>query len=162
MLIQRKHRLSWNHLLLVCAAFGAVPVLAQSTNFGTLTLGSNNFSGSLSGSTGGSISLPAIVSNSDRHDKKCLGFGDPNPDHLLVLQKPFSKLKLKVNSGDQETTIAIKGSDNSVRCGYNANSLDKGASLEDGDWQAGTYQVWVGSIDPRVRQNYRLTVRGNY
>lgn len=161
MLIQRKHQLSWNHLLLTFAVFSAVSVSAQPTNFGTLTLGANNSSGSLNGSTGGSTSLPAIVSNSDRHDKKCLGFGDPNPDHLLILQKPFSKLRLKVNSGKRETTIVIKGSDNSVRCGDNANSSNKGASLEDGDWQAGTYQVWVGAIEPGVRQNYRLTVQGN-
>ena len=160
MLIQRKHRLNWNHLLLTFAVFGTVPVLAQPANFGTLTLGSNN-SGTLSGSTGGSASLPAIVSNSDRHDKKCLGFGDPNPDHLLILQKPFSKLKLKVNSGNRETTIVIKGPDSSVRCGDNANSPNQGASLEDGDWQAGTYQVWVGAIQPGVRTNYRLSVQGN-
>ena len=148
-------------LLLAFSFFSAVPVLAQPANFGTLTLSSNNSAGALNGSTGGSTSLPAIVSNSDRHDRKCLGFGDSNPDHLLVLQKPFSKLKLKVNSGDKETTIVIKGSDNSVRCGDNANSSNKGALLEDGDWQAGTYQVWVGSIEPGVRQNYRLTVQGN-
>ncbi|PSB20277.1 hypothetical protein C7B65_07445 [Phormidesmis priestleyi ULC007] len=161
MLIQRKRQLSWNHLLLTFTLFSAVPVLAQPANFGTLTLGSNNASGSLNGATGGSTSLPAIVSNSDRHDKKCLGFADPKPDHLLVLQKPFSKLRLKVNSGDKETTIVIKGSDNSVRCGDNSNASNKGAILEDGDWQAGTYQVWVGSIEPGVRQNYRLVVQGN-
>ena len=161
MLVQQKHRFSWNFLCLIVAVFSAAPILAQTANFGTLTLGANNASGSLNGSTGGSTSLPAIVSNSDRHDKKCLGFGDPNPDHLLILQKPFSKLKLKVNSGDRETTIVIKGSDNSVRCGDNTNAASKGAILEDGDWQAGTYQVWVGSIEPGVRQNYRLTVQGN-
>ncbi len=148
-------------LLLAFSIFSAVPALAQSVNFGTLTLSSSNSSGALNGSTGGSTSLPAIVSNSDRHDKKCLGFGDPTPDHLLVLQKPFSKIKLKVNSGDKETTIVIKGSDNSVRCGDNTNSSTKGAILEDGDWQAGTYQVWVGSIGPGVRQSYRLTVQAN-
>ena len=160
MLIQR-HRLSWSHLFITFAIFSAVPVLAQPVNFGTLTLGSSNSSGSLSGSTGGATSLPAIVSNSDRHDKKCLGFGDSKPDHLLVLKKPFSKLRLKVNSGDQETTIVIKGSDDSVRCGDNADSSNKGASLEDSDWQAGTYQVWVGAIEPGVRTNYRLTVQGS-
>ncbi len=160
MLIQQKCRLNWSHLLLAFTVFSAVPVLAQSANFGTLTLGSNNSSGSLNGATGGSTSLPAIVSNSDRHDRKCLGFADPKPDHLLVLQTPFSKLRLKVNSGNKETTIVIKG-DNSVRCGDNSNAANKGAVLEDGDWQAGTYQVWVGSIEPGVRQNYRLIVQGN-
>ena len=161
MLIQRKHRLSWSYLIITFAIFNAIPTLAQPANFGTLTLGSNNSSGSLSGSTGGSASLPAVVSNSDRHDKKCLGFGDAKADHLLVLTKPFSKLRLKVNSGDRETTIVIKGSDDSVRCGDNANSSNKGATLEDSDWQAGTYQVWVGAIEPGVRTNYRLTVQGS-
>ncbi len=160
MLIWQKHRFSWNSLLLTLTVFGAVPVWAQTANFGTLTLSAGSTAGNLNGSTGGSTSLPAIVSNSDRHDKKCLGFGDPKPDHLLVLQKPFAKLRLKVTSGDRETTIVIKGSDNSVRCGDNTNSSNKGAILEDGDWQAGTYQVWVGSIEPGIRQNYRLTVQG--
>ncbi|WP_421656615.1 hypothetical protein [Leptothermofonsia sp. ETS-13] len=57
----------------------AAPALAQSANFGTLTLSPEKAVGVVSGTTGGSTSLPAIVSNSDRHNNSCLGFGDPTP-----------------------------------------------------------------------------------
>jgi hypothetical protein len=161
MWIRLKRRLRWGSCLLVFSMLSAIPALAQSANFGTLTLGGNTISGTLNGSTGGSASLPAIVSNNDRHDKRCLGFADPNPDHLLVLQKPFSRLKLSVNSGNQETTIVVRGPNNVIRCGDNSTSSSKGATLEDTDWQPGTHQVWIGSIESGVKQNYRLTVQGN-
>lgn len=155
-----RSRLNWSAWLGILTALSATPVLAQPANFATLTLGSNNASGVVTGSTGGSTSLPAIVSNRDRHSNKCLGFGDPKPDHLLVLQQPISRLKLSVNSGGNDTTIVVSGPNNTVRCGDDSGS-NQDASLEDTDWQPGTYQVWVGSIEPGVRRNYRLSAQGN-
>lgn len=151
-------RFRWGSFLGIFAALSAAPAVAQSANFGNLTLGSENTSGIVTGSTGGSTSLPAIVSNRDRNGNKCLGFGDPKPDHVLVLQQPFSRLKLSVNSGGSDTTIVISGPNNLVRCGDDSDS-GKDASLEDADWEAGTYQIWVGSIESRARRNYRLTVQ---
>ena len=150
----------WSSVVGGLAALIAVPVLAQPANFGTLTLSSKDAVGVLTGSTGGSTSLPAIVSNRDRHNNNCLGFADPKPDHILVLQQPFSRLQLSVNSGGSDTTIVISGPNNVVRCGDDSNS-GKDANLEDADWQAGTYQVWIGSMEPGDRRNYRLTVRGS-
>jgi pectate lyase len=123
---------------------------AQESNFGKLTLTAVSNSGTLRGTTGGSTSLPAIVSNVDSSNQRCLGFADPKPDHLLVLRQDFAKLTLQV-SGGKETTLVVRGSDGTVRCG--------GARIVDNSWRAGTYQVWVGTIAPGTRQNYTLTAQ---
>ncbi|WP_162424833.1 hypothetical protein [Myxacorys almedinensis] len=133
---------------------GSVATVAQPATFGALTLGATSMSGALSGSTGGNTSLPAIVSNRDRHGRNCLGYGDPNPDHTLILQKPAAKLRLAIATGGSNMTIVVAGANGVFRCG------DSGI-LEDGDWQTGTYQVWVGTVEPNKSRNYRLTVQGN-
>jgi len=150
----RKQR--WILLLL---AMVATPVLAQTANFGSLTLGAEQTSGTLTGSTGGSTSLPAIVSNRDRRNQKCLGFGDPSPDHLLMLQQDFPKLQLQVHSKGADTTLVIRGSDGVVRCGDDTDVNNKNASVVDTNWQSGTYEIWVGTTTPSVRTNYTLSIR---
>ena len=150
-------RWHWGGWLVSLAVLGALPVLAQS-NFGELTLSANKQSGTLTGSTGGSTSLPAIVSNRDRNNHKCLGFGDPTPDHILVLQQSVPNLKLRVNSGGSDTTLVVQGAQGEVRCGDDAKG-GKDASLADTDWQAGTYKVWVGTATPGVRRDYTLYIR---
>ncbi|MBW4471421.1 MAG: hypothetical protein KME45_13595 [Stenomitos rutilans HA7619-LM2] len=150
-------RLRWGSWLIALGVLGALPVLAQS-NFGGLTLGSGKQTGTLSGSTGGSTSLPAIVSNHDRNNNTCLGFGDPTPDHILVLQQNFSTLNLRVNSGGSGTTLVIQGA-RDVRCSDNTTARRQDASLTDTDWQAGTYKIWVGTAAPGVRRDYTLSVK---
>lgn len=149
---------SIGHALMAFITLSSVPVLAESSNFGTITLGGDRVSTIVNGSTGGSTSLPAIVSNSDRHGNRCLGFADPTPDHILVLQQNFSRLQLRVDSGGQDTTLVVAGPNGAIRCGDDRGNNRDGA-IDDGDWQAGTYRVWVGSGEPRSRYRYRLTVR---
>ena len=149
-------RWQWSGWLVSLAVLGALPALGQA-NFGSLTLGAEKQSGTLTGSTGGSTSLPAIVSNRDRNNNKCLGFGDPTPDHILILQQNISSLKLRVNSGGGDTTLVVQGP-RSVRCS-NDSKAGKDASLADTDWEAGTYKVWVGSTTPGVRRDYTLYIR---
>ncbi len=149
-----EHSQSWmkGSLMIVLSALIAAPVVAQTANFGTFTLGADQTSVVVTGATGGATSLPAIVSNSDRNRHKCLGFGDPKPDHLMVLKKPFATLKLKVNNGNTDNTLIVVGPKDEVRCGD--------ARLEDRDWPPGTYQVWVGAGVPGNRKDYRLSVQG--
>ncbi len=68
-------------------AFSAIPTFANSANFERLILGPgfHPTQGSVSGFTGGSISLPAVTTVRDRHNELCLGFGDPTPDHIMEL-----------------------------------------------------------------------------
>lgn len=133
-----------------------MPATAQSATFKTLILDDKTPSGMMMGSTGGTTSLPAVVSNSDRSERKCLGFGDPSPDHTIVLKQPFSALTLRVDSGGSDTTLLISGPDG-VRCVGASSNRD--ARLQDKDWQPGTYQVWVGTVTPNLNRDYRLTVR---
>lgn len=145
-------------LLLAIATIATLPVLAETANFGTLTL-SRGFqppTAVLRGSTGGSYSLSAIA-NADRHKNKCLGFATPTPDHIIVLQQNFSKLTIKVNSGGKDTTLLVQ-SGNTVRCGDDAGQ-NKDASIVDSDWQAGTYRIWVGTVEPGVKSNYTISVQ---
>ncbi|MBD2329332.1 hypothetical protein [Alkalinema sp. FACHB-956] len=134
------------------------PSLAQSSNFGSFELTSGSQSVSVTGSTGGTTSLPAITSDVDRDRNKCLGFGDPKPDHVMTLKQGFSQLTLKVESG-QDTTLIIVGPGGVTRCGDDTGNK-KDASITDSDWAAGTYQIWVGSMEPGMRSNYRLSVQG--
>ena len=145
-------------LLAAIAAIATLPVLAETANFGTLTL-SRGFGAPtavLRGSTGGSYSLSAIA-NADRHKNKCLGFATPTPDHIIVLQQNFSKLTIKVNSGGSDTTILVQGG-SAVRCGDDAGQ-NKDAGIVDSDWQAGSYRIWVGTVEPGVKSNYTISVQ---
>jgi hypothetical protein len=154
--ITRSH--GWVSGLLI-ATLVAVPAVGQTSNFGTLTLGAEKSSGSLTGSTGGSTSIPTIVGTKDRHNNKCLGFGDPTPDHILILKQDIPVLNLKVNSGGSDTTLIVQGSDGVLRCGDDTSPTNKDASISDTNWRAGTYNIWVGSATPGVRRKYTLTVR---
>ena len=147
-------------IALIAALISATPVLSQvAANFGTLTL-SPGFSakvGRANGTTGGSYSLSSIA-NRDRNNNRCIGFGDATPDHVLVLQKDFANLSVLVNSGGQDTTIVIQGPNNeTVRCGDDTGA-SKDASVQD-SLKAGTYKVWVGSLEAGQRLSYTLTVQ---
>ncbi|ADI63462.1 hypothetical protein [Trichormus azollae] len=148
---------SW--LLASIITIMATPVLAQKANFGTLKLspGFEAQKGIVTGFTGGSYSFSAM-SNRDRDQKVCIGFGDPNPDHILVLEKDFDNLKILINSGGKDTTIFIKGPDDgTIRCGDDIGK-SKEASVSDRNWKKGIYQLWVGTFNPGVQDNYTLTI----
>lgn len=147
-----------NSGLLVLILLAVAPAFGQNSNFGNLTLNAEKPAGVLSGSTGGSTSLPAIVSSSDRHNKKCLGYGDPTPDHILILKQSLPSLTLQVDSGGADTTLVVQGPNGVVRCGTAASGR-RDASLTDTEWQEGNYKVWVGTTAPSVRRDYTLRVR---
>lgn len=133
------------------------PIVLAQANFEAFTLGDKK-TASVGGSTGGSTSIPSITSGSDRSGNKCLGFGDSNPDHIMTLTQAVSKLNLKVNSGGRDTTIVIQGPGDELRCGDDTGSK-KDASYSGTNWSAGTYKIWVGSMEPGSRGNYRLNAQ---
>jgi hypothetical protein len=148
----------WIGLIL---ALGSAPALAQTANFGSMTLspGFPAASGTIAGHTGGSFSLSSIA-NRDGSGNLCLGFGDSNPDHVIVLQQGFSRLNIRVDSGGQDTTLLIQGPNNrTVRCGDDTGPTNKDASIQGTDLPAGEYRVWVGSFDAGTQYNYNLTVQ---
>lgn len=161
MLIQtlRSH---WKESLGLLVLLVAAPALAQSSNFGRISLspGFSNAEGRATGYIRGSFSLPSIA-NRDQDGNFCLGYGDANPDHILVLQDDFSRLTVQVDSGGNDTTLLIQGPDTStVRCGDNSGR-SKDASIQDTEWSAGTYSVWVGSFERGRRYDYTLSIQEN-
>ncbi|MEH2245101.1 hypothetical protein [Nostoc sp.] len=146
-------------LLAIFSAITATPVIAETANFGTFNL-STNFDpaqGRVQGFTGGSYSLSAI-SNRDRDQKACIGFADPTPDHIMVLEKDFTQLTIQVDSNNNDTTLLIQGPDKmTIRCGDDTGK-SKDASVSDRNWKSGTYRIWVGTFNPGVKRDYTLTV----
>jgi hypothetical protein len=145
-------------LLAGAIALVIFPAIGQESNFGKLALNSSKSSGMLTGSTGGTTSLPAIVSNTDRNNNQCMGFADPKPDHVLVLQQDFSTLSVRVRRGSPGTTLVIQGPRGFVRCGNSTESGEK-ANITDINWPEGTYRIWVGSATPGAQQEYSLMVQ---
>ena len=145
-------------LIITSSVVSATVALAQTANFDGFTLDGTKKTASVGGSTGGSVSIPAIIGSSDRSGNKCLGFGDSKPDHLMTLTQGVTKLTLKVNSGGRDTTIVIQGPEGELRCGDDTGSK-KDASFSGNNWSAGTYKIWVGSMAPGDRGNYRLSAQ---
>lgn len=149
----------WGISISMIIAGHASRTIAQPHTFKSLTLNNQTTSGVMVGSTGGTTSLPAVVSNRDRQSQTCIGFGDPAPNHTLVLERPFSSLTIRVDSGGGDTTLLVSGPDG-VRCA-DAGESGGDVRLQQGDWQPGTYRIWIGTVTPRTNRDYRLTVRGS-
>ena len=141
------------------AVLSATSVLAQTANFGNLilSLGFPPESGMAAGNTGGSYSLSSIV-NRDRNNNACLGYGDETPDHILVLEKDFPTLTIKVNTGGQDSTLVIQGTDGIALCGDDTGS-SKDASVTATNLKAGEYKVWVGAMTGNQNWAYTLSVK---
>jgi hypothetical protein len=137
------------------------PAIAQESNFGSFSLNPKTRGAIVDGTTGGATSLSAVTSNLDRDDNQCFGFGDPRPDHILSLEKAVDRLKIQVDSRGQDTTIVMQAPDGSFICADDfGNSKDAGLeSLT--PWSAGKYKVWIGTVAPTRRYNYKLTVQAN-
>ncbi len=122
-----------------------------------LAVDSSQTSAIVTGSTGGSYSFSSIT-NRDRDGNPCMGYGAPEPDHIMVLESEFSQLSLKVNSRGSDTTLIVKGpGKNNIRCGFGKNN-HRDALVQGSQWQAGRYEIWVGSVIPNRRSGYRLSV----
>ena len=136
----------------------AWPAIAQS-NFGNATLG-NGFSaaeGTLSGNTGGSVSLSSAVAERDRTGNICLGYGTSTPDHVVTLGQDFSSLTFQVSSSNADTTLIVRGP-GGVRCGNDISRSNRNDVVTGTNWARGSYEVWVGTSNPGTRVNYTLTV----
>ena len=133
--------------------------IAQKKDLNTfhIALGLDQTRVQVMGSTGGSYSLASIV-NRDHYGNHCMGYGDPEPDHTMILENDFSRLKLKVKSGGKDTTLVIKSVDNhDIRCGF-GQQHSRDAAIDGRNWKAGRYEIWVGSMKPRQKSNYSLSV----
>lgn len=94
-MLGRTLRLRSQTLFGLVIALSVTPAFAETANFGTFNLapGFSSGQGVVQGYTGGSLPLSTLSTN-----VRCLGFSDPAPDHIMVLEQDFSRLKLQVNS----------------------------------------------------------------
>ncbi|MBE9170710.1 hypothetical protein IQ238_25410 [Pleurocapsales cyanobacterium LEGE 06147] len=147
-------------IAIVVVAIPLMPMLAQNNRFShlNLALGFDRATAIVMGYTGGSYSLSSIV-NQDRHGNPCIGYGDPEPDHSMVLENDFPRLTIQIDSGGKDTTLIVRGPERqNIRCGF-AHNESRDAVVDDINWQAGTYEIWVGSMKPNQNSPYRLSVR---
>ena len=122
-----------------------------------LALGLDQTTVKVIGSTGGSYSLASIV-NQDNYGNHCMGYGDPEPDHTMILDNDFARLKLKVKSGGKDTTLVVRNTDSKdIRCGFGQQHT-RDAVIDGQNWKAGRYEIWVGSMKPHQNSNYSLSV----
>lgn len=143
-------------VLLLPALALAAPALAQGHPPLKLSLGFARQAGLVNGSTGGGYSLSSIA-KFDRDRQPCLGFASATPDHTIVLGQGFPKLDFQVNSRGKDTTILVKMPNGQIVCGDDTGAK-KDASLNLTNLPGGTYEVWVGSIEPSKRWSYSLTL----
>lgn len=136
-----------------------IPAIAQPINLDRLILaaGFNQSAAIVTGYTGGTYSL-ASITNRDKYGNPCMGYSDPEPDHIMILQNDFQQLSVQVNSGGKDTTLVIKGPDNNIHCAFGRKQA-RDALIKDKNWQQGQYEIWVGSMQPQQRKGYRLSVQ---
>ncbi|MGF1601433.1 MAG: hypothetical protein ACFCU8_05325 [Thermosynechococcaceae cyanobacterium] len=145
----------WAALLfttLLCA-----PALAESSNFGSISFAPGAKAGlTMKGYAKGVVALHKVVGNRDRNNNLCMGYGSPEPDHILVLKGNAAQLTLQVNSG-KDTTLLVKGPDNKLYCA-DATARGKDASLVTQSLKSGSYRIWVGTSNPGQSYRYTLNV----
>lgn len=107
----------------------------------------------LKGITGGSVAAKEAAGRADSPTGGCLGFMDAAPNHTIELKAAFKYLKIQTQSSE-DTTIVIKGP-GGVWC--NDDLQDKNAGIE-GEWLAGSYQVWVGTYNKDKATPYTLRI----
>ncbi|NJL44912.1 MAG: hypothetical protein HC922_02475 [Leptolyngbyaceae cyanobacterium SM2_3_12] len=145
-------------LLGLGGALAAIPVIAQATNFAGFSLSVDSPTATVTGFTTGFLPLSNIAGR-DRRGLVCAGFADTNPDHTMTLQQDFPNLTVQVNSGGNDTALLIQGpSNDTIRCGTDTDRRNPDAQVQDSDWRAGTYQIWVGSHNQGQRYDYSLQV----
>ncbi|MDJ0619253.1 MAG: hypothetical protein QNJ63_21345 [Calothrix sp. MO_192.B10] len=149
-------------VLSIIAIFTAIPVTANTSNFGKVELspGFKSSQGRLTGYTSGSFPLHKM-SKRDGEGNACTGFAATTPDHIMVLKEDFSALKLKVNSNGADTTLFIlRAKDRTIRCGDDTGK-NKDASVNGKSWKAGIYKIWVGNFNKSMRSDYSLEITEN-
>ncbi|MBC6418048.1 MAG: hypothetical protein GDA44_04280 [Prochloron sp. SP5CPC1] len=131
--------------------------MAEDANFGQFTLTPAHKT-TVSGSTDGSYDLSSIA-QTDQNGNPCIGYASVNPDHMMILKEDLAQLKLEVDSNGQDTTLVVKGPDNILRCDFGTNDTPD-AVIKATDWPSGEYKIWVGSIEPSQKWDYRLLAGG--
>ena len=109
----------------------------------------------LKGKSGGSVTAKEISQTENTATGYCDGYVRSQPNHVLKLESFFEALRLEVESS-ADTTILVKGP-GGVWCNDDAGSANP---MIEGQWQPGTYQVWIGSYQANSNNKYRIKITG--
>ncbi len=110
----------------------------------------------LRGISGGGVETQKTSGRKVTETGECIGFIDAAPDHKITLTKAFPYLKLQVKSSG-DTVLLLRGP-GGIWCSDDVSDRNPEIS---GDWQAGTYEVWVGSYEKNASFPYLLQVTEN-
>ncbi len=105
------------------------------------------------GISGGTIWARELAARKETETGPCVGFADEQPDHVLTLTNFFNYLSLQVDS-PADTTIIVRGP-GGTWCNDDVINQGKNPGIF-GQWQAGTYQIWVGSFNKNQYHPYRI------
>lgn len=108
------------------------------------------------GTTGGELNLMGLARR-DRRRRLCLGYGNAEPDHVLILAEDVARLSLAVESNGGDTTLLVEGP-RGIDCNDNVGRNNRDAAVRGSNWPAGTYRIWVGSFDQGDRVDYKLLI----
>lgn len=94
------------------------------------------------GISGGSVPARSVAGRGETPTGACVGYVDEQPDHTVELTSFFNYLSLQVQS-PEDTTLIVRGPGGSW-CNDDAQGKNPGIA---GQWQPGTYRVWIGSYE---------------
>lgn len=109
----------------------------------------------IEGVSGGNSAAVEVVRTENTATGYCDGFVHRQPNHIFKLNSFFDFLKVEVES-KADTTILIKGP-GGVWCNDDAETANP---VIEGQWQPGIYEVWIGSYQQNVNNNYRIKITG--
>ena len=138
-----------------------LPVQAQSFQGDKILLGSANGAQNVNirGYAKGSVALFQAVGDRDSSNRRCMGYGSLAPDHVIELGKGTSQITLQVKSQNQDTTLVVVGPDNRLYCADDSPTGEKDAGLVLSGLKAGTYKIWVGTLDAGLNIRYQLSLQ---
>jgi hypothetical protein len=162
---QRIVRYTGACLLPAVLGLSMTAIAADQANFDTIRLApgfSPEKQGTALGNTGGGVSMLSIA-NQDNQGDLCLGYTAYRdmPDYILILEQDFDRLSIQVEGRGSDTTLMVKGPEGKnavVRCDDNSGE-GSNPLVEDTNWKAGKYEIWVGAKEANQRQSYKLVIQ---
>ena len=107
----------------------------------------------LAGNSGGQFPADRVIALEQTPTGLCLGYIDSLPNHVITLEVFFADLLVRVDS-EEDTTLIVQGP-GGIWCSDDAQGHNP---VIGGQWQAGTYQIWVGSYFQEQSADYTLLI----
>ena len=142
-------------ILALSLSLKSYPVVAETSNKIVIDRHSMTHTITARGISGGNIPLREIARTKNTATGHCNGYGRIQPNHSLELASSFDFLRLEVESS-ADTTILVRGP-GGVWCNDDASTTNP---LIEGQWQSGTYRIWVGSYQAETENDYQIKITG--